>query len=315
MAYTTEDPSPATVRFARRSSRGMILGLSGLQVACIAAAASVALPALFTAGGTGLLVTSCVWVTLLAVAFAPWARPACRPDACRPRVTSWYDGPPGRRRTGPDPASHDPAGTLALPGDCRVPPVPRGRRHGRGDGARPAPADAHRGCTGEPPGVRLAVPGRSGPPGARLGTRARRAGSLGTLCARPGSRVLPSRQRPRHHRVVGRARLLRQQPVGGAAVRRADGDHGTRSLHSSHPHRPVPGPAQERASHPNQRARHFAARRRSWVRRWRTSRPSLRAAELKARRLARAPTSSRPCSAAPTTPRRPRSWTASGSRA
>ena len=117
MTYTTENSASATVRFARRSSRGVILGLSGLQVACIAAAATVALPALFTAGGTGLLITSCVWVTLLAVAFAPWeGQPAVQtlPTAGHFRV---------RRATGQTsyrarPSKPRPTGTLALPGDC-----------------------------------------------------------------------------------------------------------------------------------------------------------------------------------------------------
>lgn len=117
MAYTTEDPSPATVRFARRSSRGVILGLSGLQVACIAAAAAVALPALFTAGGTGLLITSCVWVTLLAVAFAPWdGQPAVQ---ALPTAGHFL----ARRTAGQTsyrvrPSKPRPTGTLALPGDC-----------------------------------------------------------------------------------------------------------------------------------------------------------------------------------------------------
>ena len=111
------NPPPATVRFARRSSRGLILGLSGLQVACIAAAATVALPALFTAGGTGLLITSCVWVTLLAVAFAPWeGQPAVQtlPTAGhflarRAAGQTSYRARPSKPR---------PTGTLALPGEC-----------------------------------------------------------------------------------------------------------------------------------------------------------------------------------------------------
>lgn len=106
-----------TVRFARRSSRGLILGLSGLQVACIAAAASVALPSLFTAGGTGLLVTSFVWVTLLAVAIAPWAgQPAVEtlPTAGHYALRHAAGQTSYRAR----PSKPRPAGTLALPGDC-----------------------------------------------------------------------------------------------------------------------------------------------------------------------------------------------------
>lgn len=71
MTTPTQEASATTVRFGRRSSRGL-LGLSGLQVACVASAAAVALPSLFMGGGTGLLVTSFVWAALLGIAFAPW---------------------------------------------------------------------------------------------------------------------------------------------------------------------------------------------------------------------------------------------------
>ena len=77
----------------------------------------MALPALFTAGGTGLLITSCVWVTLLAVAFAPWeGQPAVQtlPTAGhflarRAAGQTSYRARPSRPR---------PTGTLALPGEC-----------------------------------------------------------------------------------------------------------------------------------------------------------------------------------------------------
>lgn len=117
MTQSTQDVSPATVRFGRRSTRGMILGLSGLQVACIAVAATVALPALFTAGGTGLLATSFIWVTLLVAAFAPWAgQPAVEtlPTAGHFLVRRAAGQTSYRVR----PSKPRPAGTLALPGDC-----------------------------------------------------------------------------------------------------------------------------------------------------------------------------------------------------
>ena len=114
---TSDETSSTTVRFARRSSRGLILGLSALQVACIAAAATVALPSLFTAGGTGLLVTSVVWVALLAAAFVPWAgQPAVEtlPTAGHFLVRRAAGQTSYRAR----PSKPRPGGTLALPGDC-----------------------------------------------------------------------------------------------------------------------------------------------------------------------------------------------------
>jgi len=116
MTNTTQAAPSMTVRFGRRSSRGVILGLSGLQVACVSVAATVALPSLLLGGGTGLLITSFVWVTLLAAAFAPWggqpvveALPTAGHFLVRRRAgqTSYRARPSGPR----------PAGTLALPGE------------------------------------------------------------------------------------------------------------------------------------------------------------------------------------------------------
>lgn len=106
-----------TVRFGRRSSRGFLLGFSGLRVACLAGASAVLIPAIFLAGATGLLVTALVWVPLVGAAILPWAgRPAIEtgPTAAHFLV---------RRAAGQTtftarPTAPRPAGTLALPGDA-----------------------------------------------------------------------------------------------------------------------------------------------------------------------------------------------------
>jgi hypothetical protein len=116
MTNTTQEAPATMVRFGRRSSRGLLLGLSGLQVACIGCAAAVALASLFIGGGTGLLVTSFVWATLVGIAFAPWdGRPVVE---TLPTAAHFL----ARRRSGQTsyrarPSTPRPTGTLALPGD------------------------------------------------------------------------------------------------------------------------------------------------------------------------------------------------------
>lgn len=89
----TAEPT-GTVRFGRLEQRGVMLGLSGGQLACVGAALAIAVTAEYTAGGTGVLTTTPVWLTLaivglvvtggrplvawLPVAGGWWARRACR---------------------------------------------------------------------------------------------------------------------------------------------------------------------------------------------------------------------------------------------
>jgi len=105
-----------TVRFARLSQRGLLLGLSASRVACIAVAALLATVSVFLAGPTGFLATAPLWGGLVALAFVrkggrvlvellPTAahfvvRGVLRQDRFRVQA--------GRPR---------PAGTMALPGD------------------------------------------------------------------------------------------------------------------------------------------------------------------------------------------------------
>ena len=116
MTEMTQATPSVTVRFGRRSSRGVILGLSGWRVACIGVAAAIALPSLFLGGGTGLLITSFVWVTLLAIAFVPWGgQPVIEtlPTAAHFLVRRASGQTSYRAR----PSTPRPVGTLALPGD------------------------------------------------------------------------------------------------------------------------------------------------------------------------------------------------------
>jgi hypothetical protein len=105
-----------TVRFGRRQSKGVLLGLSGLRVTVIAAALAVLVPALFLAGPAGVVVTAPVVLLLLASAFVPAAGRTAIEWA--PVTAHWAL----RRFTGQDiygvrPSRPRPVGTLALPGD------------------------------------------------------------------------------------------------------------------------------------------------------------------------------------------------------
>jgi hypothetical protein len=113
LSTTTE---PATVRFGRRSTRGLLLGFSTPRVITIALAAVVAIAGLVSDAGRGFLISALVWGPLLATAFVRVAgRPAVEwaPTAIQfwgRRTTSQtdYRAPITRPR---------PAGTLALGGD------------------------------------------------------------------------------------------------------------------------------------------------------------------------------------------------------
>ena len=69
MTTVTANSGPATVRFARRSTRGMMLGFSALRCAAIGLAALTVLLGLLVAGGLGLIGSAPVWTALLAAAF------------------------------------------------------------------------------------------------------------------------------------------------------------------------------------------------------------------------------------------------------
>ncbi|MDA8045101.1 MAG: type VII secretion protein EccE [Actinomycetota bacterium] len=107
----------SSVRFARRSTRGLLLGFSTPRVIVFAAAAAVAVAALFIAGATAFVVTGLVWGPLVAsgvirVAGRPvieWSATALHYGARRAGGQHQFRARPTRPR---------PAGTLALPGDA-----------------------------------------------------------------------------------------------------------------------------------------------------------------------------------------------------
>ncbi len=108
---------PVSVRFARRSTRGLLLGFSTPRAMALACAAAVAIAALFAGGAIGLAAAGVVWVPLTAAAFV---RVAGRPAIEWAATAAHF----GARRAGGQvefrvrPAMPRPAGTLALPGDA-----------------------------------------------------------------------------------------------------------------------------------------------------------------------------------------------------
>ncbi|WP_241236984.1 SCO6880 family protein [Georgenia faecalis] len=106
-----------TVRFGRRSSRGVLLGLSAPRVAALGMALLIALPAVYLRGFTGLALTAPVWGLALASA---WVSVGGR------RAVEWVPvyGHWLLRRAlkqnvyGVRVLKPRPAGTLALPGDA-----------------------------------------------------------------------------------------------------------------------------------------------------------------------------------------------------
>ena len=108
---------PPTVRFARRSTRGFLLGFSGLRCGVILLAALTLLTGLLAGGGVGLIVTAPLWAGLLATAFVPVRGRAV--VEWLPTVLHWEL----RRVTGQTTyrvrvSPPRPVGTMALPGDA-----------------------------------------------------------------------------------------------------------------------------------------------------------------------------------------------------
>ena len=113
----TTHPAPATVRFGRRQTRGLLLGFSGPRVAAIACAIALFAPSIFVAGWLGLLVTSPIWLALIASAFVPFGgRPAIEtlPTALHYGARYLLSQTTFTVR----PTAPRPAGTMALPGDA-----------------------------------------------------------------------------------------------------------------------------------------------------------------------------------------------------
>ena len=114
---TTVSSATPTVRFGRRSTRGVILGFSAPRVAAAGVAVGIVVIALYTSGVIGLLVSTFVWCPLLASAFVrhdsqtviEWLPTALHFRARALRSQTSYRALPGKPRQ---------AGTMALPGDA-----------------------------------------------------------------------------------------------------------------------------------------------------------------------------------------------------
>ncbi|HEY3547376.1 MAG TPA: SCO6880 family protein [Propionicimonas sp.] len=81
------EPQVRATTFARLEHRGVILGLSGVQLAVVGVAAGIAVAAVYSGGSTGLLVSAPVWGVLLAAGTVSVAgRPVVR---WLPLLASW----------------------------------------------------------------------------------------------------------------------------------------------------------------------------------------------------------------------------------
>ena len=69
MTTVASSVSTPTTRLPRRSTRGVILGLSGVRCVPLASAVGVVIFATFTAKMTGLVVSAVLWVPLVASAY------------------------------------------------------------------------------------------------------------------------------------------------------------------------------------------------------------------------------------------------------
>jgi hypothetical protein len=114
---TDSTHTPLTVRFGRLPTRGLLLGLSGIRVACIGAAAGIVVPALFVAGPMAAALSSPAWGGLLALAFVSWGgRPAA--EALPTAAHFLLRRARGQTRFRARPSVPRRSGCLALPGDA-----------------------------------------------------------------------------------------------------------------------------------------------------------------------------------------------------
>jgi hypothetical protein len=109
--------APASVRFAGRSTRGLLLGFSTARCASAALAIGVFVLALVTGGGIGLVASAIFWLPLLGATFLTWQGLAV--SEWVPVVGHW-----GLRKATKQldyrarVSVPRPAGTMALPGDA-----------------------------------------------------------------------------------------------------------------------------------------------------------------------------------------------------
>jgi hypothetical protein len=108
---------PPTVRFGRRQSKGVLLGLSGIRLVAIGAALTALTLAMFTFGVSGLVLAGPIWVPLLASAFVRWNGQAA--IEALPTLLHWGARSATKQSRYLARASAPrPAGTMALPGDA-----------------------------------------------------------------------------------------------------------------------------------------------------------------------------------------------------
>ncbi len=114
---STNPSPPGSVRFARRSTRGLLLGFSTPRVVVLGVAAAIAVIALFSAGAMGFIISAVIWMPLSATAVVRVAgRPVVEWSGTAIRYgTRKASGQEQFRAKATKPR---PAGTLALPGDA-----------------------------------------------------------------------------------------------------------------------------------------------------------------------------------------------------
>jgi hypothetical protein len=114
---STINLEPPTVRFARRSTRGFLLGFSALRCAAVFVAALVLLVGLLVGGGVGLMISAPLWIGLLTTAFVPVKGKALvewLPTSLHWSLRQVTKQTNYRVRVSPP----RPVGTMALPGDA-----------------------------------------------------------------------------------------------------------------------------------------------------------------------------------------------------
>jgi hypothetical protein len=112
----TSVPTPTT-RLPRRSTRGVILGLSGPRCAALGVAVGIIIAAMFSAGVPGFVVSAVIWVPLVGAAYVrgrgrilvEWVPVAAHHGARRLAGQTQLRAAVSKPR---------PAGTMALPGDA-----------------------------------------------------------------------------------------------------------------------------------------------------------------------------------------------------
>ena len=118
MSTTSAVPhAPAPVHFGRRSTRGLLLGLSTARCVSAGAAIAVLVVGVVAAGGVGLIASGVLWVPLIGATFVTWQGLAL--SEWMPVVGHWSARKVARQCEYRARVSLPrPTGTMALPGDA-----------------------------------------------------------------------------------------------------------------------------------------------------------------------------------------------------